>query len=65
MSGVRARSADDAFVLRDTSGADVRLAPDRIANAVQGKVSLMPEGLLSALSQDEIRDLLAYLQSLR
>ena len=59
LSGVRVRSADDAFTLRDASGSDVHLPPDRIATAVRGTVSLMPEGLLSALSHDEIRDLLA------
>jgi hypothetical protein len=29
------------------------------------QLSLMPEGLIAALSREEIRDLLAYLQSLK
>jgi putative membrane-bound dehydrogenase-like protein len=65
LTGIRARQLDDALVLRDASGAETRLRPEQIHTMERQKLSLMPEGLLAALSREEIRDLLAYLQSLR
>jgi putative membrane-bound dehydrogenase-like protein len=65
LTGVRVRQDDDGFVLREASGREVRLEPDQVQSAERGKVSLMPEGLLSAMTREEIRDLLAYLQSLK
>lgn len=37
------------------------IARDEIENTKQQNVSLMPEGLLQTLSEDEVRDLLAYI----
>ena len=65
LSGVRVGQSDDTFVLRDTSGNATRLDPEQIASVRRSEVSIMPEGLLGVLSQDEIRDLLAFLQSLK
>jgi putative heme-binding domain-containing protein len=62
---MRVRSLDDSFVLRDASGAETRLRPEEIKSTGRATVSVMPEGLLNALSRDEIRDLLAYLQKLK
>ena len=65
ISGVRVRQSDESMVLRDASGAETRI-PDTLAAEVERQpISLMPEGLLSGLTQEEIRDLLAFLQSLR
>ncbi len=63
LTGVRVPEADDSFVLRDASGAEHRLLRQRIKAMERLNLSLMPEGLLSALSRDEIRDLFAYLQA--
>lgn len=65
LNGMRVRQLDDAFVLRDASGAETRLQPGQIKNVVRGEVSIMPDGLLSGLTREEIRDLLAYLQKLK
>jgi putative membrane-bound dehydrogenase-like protein len=65
LTGIRVRQPDDAFVLRDSSGAEMRLQPSQIQKAERLQTSLMPEGLVSSLQQQEIRDLLAYLQSLK
>jgi putative heme-binding domain-containing protein len=65
LSGVRVRQSDDTFVLRDASGNEVRLEPAQIDNVRRSQVSIMPEGLLAAVGPEEIRDLLAYLQSLK
>lgn len=65
LSGVRARQRDDSFVLRDATGTDYRPAQNDIEKLEQMKVSLMPEGLLTGLSEEEVRNLFAFLQSLR
>ena len=65
VTGIRVRQSDDTIVLRDASGAETRLPASEGASIERQKLSLMPEGLLGALSESEIRDLLAYLQSLK
>ena len=65
LTGVRVRQEDGAFVLREASGREVRLDEDQVQNVERLQLSLMPEGLLAALSREETRDLLAYLQSLK
>jgi putative heme-binding domain-containing protein len=65
LTGIRVRQADDAFVLRDSSGSEVRLQPAQIQKTERLQTSLMPEGLVTTLEEQEIRDLLAYLQSLK
>jgi putative heme-binding domain-containing protein len=64
-SGIRVRQPDDSFVLRDASGAETHLRPEQIQSVERMKVSLMPEGLIDALTRSEVRDLLAYLQRLK
>jgi putative heme-binding domain-containing protein len=65
ITGIRVRQADDSLVLRDLTGAETRLPAGPGVKLEQQKLSLMPEGLLATLSEAEIRDLLAYLQSLK
>ena len=65
VTGIRVRDPDDSIVVRDASGAEMRFQHDQIAGIDQQKLSLMPEGLLSSLTPDEIRDLFAFLQSLK
>lgn len=64
-TGVRAGKSDHPLVLKEGSGAEVRLHPGQIARIEPAKLSLMPEGLLNQLSRDEVRDLFAYLQHLK
>ena len=65
VTGIRAHQPDDTIVLRDASGAETRLPVSEGTRIERQKLSLMPEGLLGALSESEIRDLLAYLQGLK
>jgi putative membrane-bound dehydrogenase-like protein len=65
LTGIRVRQPDEAFVLRDSSGAETRLQPSQVQKAERLQTSLMPEGLVSNLAEQERRDLLAYLQSLK
>jgi len=63
--GVRVAQPDDTLVLRDASSAETRIDRSQTISVERQKVSLMPEGLLGALSREEISDLLAYLQGLK
>jgi putative membrane-bound dehydrogenase-like protein len=63
VTGIRVPAEDNMIVLRDASGHETRLPGS--ASLERARVSLMPEGLLHALNPGEIRDLFAYLQSLR
>jgi putative heme-binding domain-containing protein len=63
VTGIRVQQSDDAFVLRGASGSETRI-PGGVEIGRE-KISLMPDGLLSALTDVEIRDLFAYLQSLK
>jgi putative heme-binding domain-containing protein len=65
VSGVIARQSADTLVLRDASGAEVRLRKDQVERLERQSTSPMPDGLKQALAPEELRDLLAYLRSLR
>jgi len=65
VSGIRVGKSEDPLILRDAAGTETRYHREEIKSIERSKVSLMPEGLLQQLSRDEIRDLLAFLQSLK
>jgi putative heme-binding domain-containing protein len=65
VDGIIARQTADTLVLRDASGAEWLLHKDDIKELKRQSISLMPEGLDSALSADEFRDLLEFLQNLK
>ena len=56
---------DGTVAIADASGAASRLAPGEILGREMAKGSLMPEGVATLLELDELRDLLAYLETLR
>jgi putative heme-binding domain-containing protein len=57
---------DDAhLLLRNTSGAEQRIARSDIEQIQRSSGSIMPDGLDRVLTQDELRDVIAYLVSLR
>jgi putative heme-binding domain-containing protein len=65
LHGLIARQTADLVVMRDASGAELQLRKDRIQELRRSAVSLMPEGLEQALTKDEFRDLLGFLQGLK
>jgi putative membrane-bound dehydrogenase-like protein len=65
LTGIQVRQLDGSFVLRQAAGSETRLAPEQIEKVERSEISLMPEGLLTALTKEETRDLLAYLQGLK
>ena len=65
IKGILARRSKETIVLYDASGAELRLRTDAIDEMEVSRRSLMPDGLLEIVTREELRDLLAYLQSLR
>jgi putative membrane-bound dehydrogenase-like protein len=64
-NGILARESIDAVYLLTTERIEIRIGRDEIESLLPGRVSIMPQGLDAQLSRRELRDLLAYLQSLR
>src|SRR5262245_65019743 len=65
VGGVIARQSANTLVLRDSSGAEVRLRNDQVKGLECRSTTLMPDGLEQAVTPEEFRDLLAFLKSLR
>ena len=61
LSGVVVGDTVEALTLGTTSGEPVVVAKTRIESMAVSAVSVMPEGILKALSAQELRDLLTYL----
>lgn len=55
----------EVLVLQDAEGTRHRIPKARIARRKVSDLSLMPEGLVSALSPEEFADLISYLQTLK
>jgi putative heme-binding domain-containing protein len=64
-NGILARESADAVHLMTTDRTEIRVPRDEIESILPGRVSIMPQGLDTALTRRELQDLLAYLQSLR
>jgi putative heme-binding domain-containing protein len=63
--GVISRETADALTLRTAQRETVRIMRADIEAATPGKVSIMPAGLNKVLTPDELRDLIAYLSTLK
>jgi putative heme-binding domain-containing protein len=64
-AGVIARRTADGVVLRDATGAEVRVPAAAVERMTRDRTSLMPDGLAQTVTPDELRDLFAYLRSLK
>ncbi len=64
VSGYQLDQSEGAVSVRLATGQAVSIAVDRVKSKVPAQNSLMPEGLLGLISEQEVADLLAYLQSL-
>lgn len=65
VNGLISRQTADAIVFRLTDLSEVRLRRDEIEWLRESETSIMPQGLEQKLSEQEFRDLLAYLRSLQ
>jgi putative heme-binding domain-containing protein len=63
LTGVLAEADKNVVVLRGGDGKELTLARDAIEEMKPTKTSIMPEGLLKDLSEQQVRDLFAYLRS--
>ncbi len=64
-SGIVVEGDEHRVVLGLPSGAEISLARARLKQLRRASLSIMPEGLETAMSEREFRDLLAYLQQLK
>lgn len=63
LSGFVAAESAGSITLGAADGAQTEIPRDRIGAMEDSGVSLMPEGLLNALTPQQLRDLFAWLQS--
>jgi putative heme-binding domain-containing protein len=63
--GIIARQTSEVVVLRTAGGGEVQLRRGDLTALERQGASLMPEGLERAISEGEMRDLMAFLQGLR
>jgi putative heme-binding domain-containing protein len=61
LTGILAAQDKQSVLLRDAEGKEVRVARQDLADMHASPVSIMPEGQLGTLSEQQIRDLFAYL----
>lgn len=65
VSGVIARETATDLVVRTSDLSEIRITRSRIDDMRPSPTSIMPQGLEGRMSRDDLRDLLAYLSSLR
>ena len=64
-SGVIRNDTDDPITLYTSQREEIRIARRDVEKIVPATVSIMPRGLERSLTSDDLRDLLAYLSSLK
>jgi putative heme-binding domain-containing protein len=64
-AGIIPQPDADVIEIRDSAGKTTRLHKDQVKRVKRQAVSIMPEGLPAALTKEEFRDLLAFVQSLK
>jgi putative heme-binding domain-containing protein len=64
-SGTIIYQDEENITVRTVTGTETTFSRSAIQNLRRTSVSIMPEGLEAALSEQEFRDLLAFLQGLR
>ena len=65
MNGIVVRETVDTIYIQQKEGEPVAVQRDEIELLSPSTVSIMPNGLDRVLSQTELADLIAYLQSLK
>ena len=65
IDGLIARETADAIVVFTADRTEKRIPRAQVQAVRESKVSVMPQGLDAQITRDELRDLLAYLVSLR
>jgi putative heme-binding domain-containing protein len=63
LSGFLADKDTRVVVLRGIDGENITLPQDQVQEMKSAGLSLMPEGLLDSLNEQQVRDLFGYLRS--
>ena len=63
LTGLLVDKDNQVVVLRGSDGQTVTVRQEQIEDMAAQKKSLMPEGLLKTLTEQQVRDLFAYLRS--
>ena len=61
VAGIVTQDTDSAITLRNLAGESVTLQKGDVASMEVSPLSMMPEGLLTAMDEESVRDLFAYL----
>lgn len=64
-SGILVSESSDGIELQQANGKSVRILQSEVERIVPGSVSIMPAGLEQTLTEDELVDIVKYLQSLK
>ena len=65
LTGLLVSETSEGYVLQQASGEKITVVRDDVEEMVPGVISIMPAGLDEALTESELADVVAYLQSLR
>ena len=65
LTGVISHRTSQGVTIRDAAGLETKLRREQIEEMNLSKVSLMPDGIVNQLPAGDLRDLIAYLQSLK
>ncbi len=63
LTGILVEQDRNVVVLRGSDGKEMTLPRDTIDEIKPSRASLMPEGLLRSLGEQQVRDMFAYLRS--
>jgi putative membrane-bound dehydrogenase-like protein len=64
-AGLLARETADAVYLKTAERMEIRVPRSAVESIAPGRQSIMPQGLEAKMNRDEMRDLIAYLRSLK
>ncbi|MBX9580921.1 MAG: c-type cytochrome [Gemmataceae bacterium] len=65
VTGLVVAEADGGVTIRDANGKDTVIPKDEVESRKKVGISIMPEDVVAALTEDELVDLVAYLETLR
>ena len=65
VDGLLLSQNESEIILRPVSGEDMRIPRNNVTRAAFDRNSLMPEGLLDSMKEQEVSDLFAFLRTLK
>ena len=65
MIGILAEDTPQRIVVRTEQGEEIRLKPAEVRARRKSKLSMMPEDLVNRMTEQQLVDVVAFLQTLR